>query len=322
MSIRSPRTKGLLLLAGLGLASLGFLPLHPDYTVAAASPAPTMDLSAFSAEKPTRPLRVLFIHHSIGGQLLAERGEEHERSASILTSHPNGGGLRAKLRAQGYEVHEASYGSEVGDRTDLFDWKPKFATQMDQVLTVDENDRQLPPGQRIDVVMFKSCFPNSLFVAEGAPPGNPDGPELTVWNAKAALASLLVEFAKQPRTLFVYLTAPPAAPGGGGPALEMLAKRLLGRLPSRSSVLAQGALARAFDAWVVSPEGWLAGYALKNVVVYDFYDALTAHGKSNHLRYPSGDGNDSHPTSEGNAEAGDGLPALLNRATRRAGLSD
>lgn len=322
MLFRSIRTRWFLLLAGLGIGSLGLVPIHPDFSVAASPPAPTMDLSAFSPARPTRPLRLLFIHHSIGGQLLAERGPEHERASSILTSHPNGGGLRAKLQAQGYEVHEASYGSDVGERTDLFDWKPKFASQMDRVLTIDENDRSLPPGQKIDVVMFKSCFPNSLFVAEGTAPGNPAGPELTVWNAKAALTSLLVELEKQPQTLFVYLTAPPAAGGGGGRAFAVLARRVLGRLPSKTAVLAQGALARELDAWVVSPDGWLAGYPLKNVVVYDFYDALTDHGASNHLRYPSGDGNDSHPTSDGNAMAGDPLPAFLNRATRRAGLLD
>ena len=281
-----------------------------------------MNLDGFSAARPARPLRLLFIHHSIGGQLLAERGPERERASCILESHPNGGGLRAKLKAEGYEVHEASYGSEIGDRTDLLDWRPKFSTHMDQILRVDENDRPLPPAERIDIVMFKSCFPNSHFVANGEAPGNPSGPELTVWNAKAALASLLPEFAKRPKTLFVYVTAPPAAPAGAGPALKVLAKRLLGRIPSKEIAIEQGRLARAFNSWVVSPEGWLQDYPLKNVVVYDFYDALTEHGKSNHLMYPSGDGSDSHPTSEGNRKAGDGLPAFLNRATRRAASSD
>lgn len=322
MPHRSRRLTWLLLLAGAGLAAASFVPLDPGFTVATSPPTPTMNLDAFSAARPTQPLRLLFIHHSIGGQLLAERGPERERASCILESHPNGGGLRARLQAEGYEVHEASYGSEIGDRTDLLDWKPKFSTLMDKILRVDENDRALSQDRKIDIVMFKSCFPNSHFVAEGEAPGNAGGPELTVWNAKAALSSLLAELAKRPKTLFVYVTAPPAAPAGAGPALKVLAKRLLGRIPSKEAALEQGRLARAFNAWIVSPDGWLEGYPSRNVVIYDLYDALTDHGKSNHLVYASGDGSDSHPTSEGNARASEALPAFLNRAVRRAGLSD
>ena len=44
-----------------------------------------------------RPLRLLFLHHSIGGQLLAEPGPDDGKGAV----HPNGGGLRKRLEASG-----------------------------------------------------------------------------------------------------------------------------------------------------------------------------------------------------------------------------
>ncbi len=298
------------------------VPVKPDTASPPRPPAPTMDLSKFSADKPAKPLRLLFIHHSVGGHLLAEKGPEKERANCILDTHENGGGLRKKLQAQGYEIHEASYGSEVGDKTDLFDWKPKFQSKMDRILAVDENDKALGAGKKNDVVMFKSCYPNSRFVGEGQAPGNPAGPELTVWNARAAFSSLLEDFKKHPETLYVYLTAPPDAPPGPERAFKVLMKKLLGKGGAGAAALEQGRLARMFNAWIVSPEGWLKDYPLKNVVVYDFYDALTDNGRSDMLRYPTGDGTDSHPSSEGNTRAGEPIPALVNRAVRRAGLSD
>lgn len=262
---------------------------------------------------------LLFIHHSCGGQLLAARGPELARASCIFESHPNGGGLRARLREHGYAVHEASYGSEIGNDTDLFDWKPKFATSMAKVLTVDENDRFFEGDRKHDIVMFKSCFSNSRFTGEGIAPGNAAGPELTIWNARAALSALLEELAKQPQTLFVYLTAPPEAPPGGGPFVKALAKRLLGRTRSPERAREQGRLARAFNSWVTSPHGWLAEYPFDNVLVFDVFDVLTDHGASDLLRYPSGDGSDSHPSSAGNTKISAALvPFLIDAVGRRA----
>ena len=79
------------------------------------------------------PVRLLFIHHSCGGQLLAEPGEQSgggkdSDASCIYRSDPNGGGLRAQLQGAGYEVHEASYGSLLGEDTDIGHWRRKFAT--------------------------------------------------------------------------------------------------------------------------------------------------------------------------------------------------
>lgn len=320
----APAARKLVALGVVGVALAALMtPIKPD--LAPASPAAKitpMDLSSLSAEKPKKNLRLLFIHHSCGGQLFADTGAEKERANCILLAHENGAGLRAKLASNGYEVHEASYGSEVGDKTDLFDWKPKFATKMDKVLTVDENDTFLKDGKKHDIVMFKSCYPNSRFTGAGEGAGNASGPELTVANAKAALSSLLEDFGKHPETLFVYLTAPPDAPPGSERAIKVLLKKLTGKPTGAEIAREQGKLARAFNSWVVAKDGWLKDYPKKNVVVFDYYDVLTGNGRSDLSLFPTGDGTDSHPSSEGNKAAAAAFPDFLNRAVRHAGLSD
>lgn len=310
----------------LGVVALGLgglmLPIKTETPPSSATKVPPMDLSSFSASRPQKPLRLLFVHHSSGGQLFADKGDEKERANCILETHPNGGGLRKRLTDFGYEVHEASYGSEVGEKTDLFDWKPKFSQKMDKVLTVDENDRFLPPGKKHDVVMFKSCYPNSRFEGRGEGEGTAAGPELTVANAKATLRALLDDFKKHPETLYVYVTAPPNAPPGSERAFKVVLKKLTGKPTAADVARERGQLAREFNEWVVSKDGWLKDYPLKNVVAFDYYDVLTGNGRSDLTLYPTGDGTDEHPSSEGNTKAAEVFPELLNRAVRRAGLSD
>ena len=280
----------------------------------------TMDLSAFPETPPAKPLRLLFIHHSVGGQMLADPGPAKALAESIYTTHPNGGGLRRRLQAASYQVFETSYGSSIGEKTDLFDWLPKFRDRMDDVLTTSGNDAHHQGGVANDIVVFKSCYPNNRFMDEGEAPGDPNGPELTLWNAKATLSALLPELARRPDTLFVYMTAPPVAPRGyAQPAWKWLAKKMLGKPSVAANVRRQGAIAREFNDWVASPDGWLKGYAQKNVVVFDLYDVLTG-GASNLSRYPTGDGDDSHPSSAGNQQAAERFVGFLNRAVHRAGL--
>ncbi|MGC4114798.1 MAG: hypothetical protein QM765_09345 [Myxococcales bacterium] len=284
-----------------------------------------VDLSGYSTTPPAGGVDFLFIHHSCGGQWLADAAtatgtvEDSEAEAPcIYPRHAHGGDLRARLEANGYRVHEASYGSEIGERTDLYDWLPKFRRQMDRVLRTDRNDRLLPEDRRNRIVAFKSCFPNSDFVGRGLPPGNPEGPELTVANAQATLRELLPELAKQPDVLFVYVTAPPLASGGKAPAWKHLARTARrvwqGRLPVEES----GALAREFNDWVKSPDGWLRDYPLRNVVVFDYFDVLTG-GLADVAAFPSA-GGDSHPSSEGNRRATEEFVPFLARAWHRAGM--
>ena len=218
-------------------------------------------------------------------------------------------------------MHEASYGSELGEDTDLFDWQPKFRDKMDKVLSCSRNDEFYGDGRKNQIVVFKSCFPNSEYVSEGTPPGNAAGKELTAWNAKATLSSLLPEFRKHPEVLYVYMTAPPLTYNEkGDPAWKWLAKKVLGR-PTKAAETAarEGERAREVNTWVRAKNGWLADYPLKNVVVFDYYDILTDAGASNLLRFPSQPG-DSHPSHEGNARAAAAFVPFLNRAARRAEL--
>jgi hypothetical protein len=284
-------------------------------------PVVPLDLRAFSSAPPNSPVRLLWIHHSCGGQWLAPQGPERDRPTPqcIYESHPNGGSLRPLLARNGYDLHEASYTSVIGERTDLFDWEPKFREQMDRVLTTDDQDRVYDDGRRNQVVVFKSCFPNNVFVGEGSPPGNPRGPQLTVANARAALEALLPIFERHPEVLFVYVTAPPVAPfAPGDPLYRLIARRLRNRPTWSDTVRSSGPMARAFNDWVAGQGGWLASYRPRNVVVFDYYAMLTG-TESDYARYLA-DESDSHPSAEGNRRAAEAFVPFVNRAVRRAGV--
>lgn len=320
MRLRRKATVALLLVACATGAGALFIRLEPepapfnrDMTTTSAR-VDRLDLSRFAGTPPSRPLDLLFIHHSCGGQLLASPGID-EGANCIYKTHPAGGGLRALLEENNYRVHEASYASRLGDKTDIFDWPPKFRSQMDAILKCDMQDTRLPDGRRNQVVVFKSCFPNNLFEGEGAPPGNSAGGELTVWNAKAAYTALLDEFEKQPDVLFVCMTSPPLAPKvHPQPLWRVILGKLRGNTPSRA---ATAALARQFNNWLSSKDGWLQGYPRENVVVFDLYDLLTNCGESDLCLYPSGGGYDSHPNRDGNKKAAEAFVPFLNRATQR-----
>ena len=275
-----------------------------------------IDLDSFSAAKPDRSLDLLFIHHSCGGQLLADPGEK-KGADNILETHPNGVGLRSLLEADGYVVHEASRNSVVGEDTDLFHWLPKFRGMMDKVLSCAHQDEALPDGKRNDIVLFKSCYPNNMFHGMGTEPGKSG---LTYWNARATYTALLDEFAKQPGTLFVCVTAPPNAPKlSAEPLWKYLARKVLGK---QQDLEKSSAVARKFNNWLKDRDGWLKGYEYKNVVVFDYYDILTGEGQSNLSLFATGDGSDSHPSGEGNALATNALLPFLNGAVRRVGLCE
>ncbi len=265
--------------------------------------------------RPEEPLRFLFIHHSCGGQLLAEAGEQvgGEKDSGqrcIYQSHPNGGGLRKLLEEAGFEVHEASYGSQIGEDTDIHHWRQKFANRMGAILACDRNDTFYEVGGSNRIVAFKSCYPNNRFLGEGTEPGDPDSPELTVANARAAYGSLLPLFADQPEVLFVAFTAPPLAEPRPQGILARL-KALFGGKPKA------GRWARQFNTWLADRErGWLAGYELPNVVVFDYYDILTGNGAGDWSAYPTGGGTDSHPSCEGNRKSAEAFVPFLTVALR------
>ncbi|MFO0550305.1 MAG: hypothetical protein U0271_18065 [Polyangiaceae bacterium] len=311
---------------GLALALIGgsmFIPVGGSLAVSTPKtpPAHAPSFDGFSDAAPGAPIDLLFIHHSCGGQLLADVGPDKGEHC-IYETHPSGGGLRAALTAQGYRVHEASYDSAIGHDTDTFDWLPKFSTKLDDILRVDVQDTTLPDGRKNRIVVFKSCFPNNQFAGEGSSPGDPKGPALTVWNARATLTALLPIFAAHPETLFVYVTAPPNAPHTEKmPLYRAIVRALKGKVEPGYTAK-QAGWAREFNDWVVSSEGWLAGYKEKNVAVFDYYGILTGDGQSNLSVFATDSGRDSHPSSEGNGVAAKAFVPFINRVARRAGIVD
>jgi hypothetical protein len=263
------------------------------------------------------PVRLLFIHHSCGGQLLAEPGEQSgggkdSDAPCIYRSHPNGGGLRSLLQGAGYEVHEASYGSLLGEDTDICHWRRKFAGQMDRILVCDEQDRVYEDGLTNEVVVFKSCYSSIDFTGPGEEPGDPDSTEQTLANAKAAYRALLPLFRARPDVLFVAVTAPPRAE----PRPQGLMERLRAKF-RRGPVSADHA--HALHAWMADHrEGWLKDYDLPNVAVFDYHGVLTDGRRAKWSAYASGGGSDSHPSRKGNARAAAEFVPFLDAAV--AGL--
>jgi hypothetical protein len=286
------------------------------------SAASAPDLTAFSDAPPATAIDVLFVHHSVGGQWLADHGPLEttaDARHSLHRTHPNGGGLRARLESHGYRVHEASYGSAIGQHTDLFDWLPKFRAHMPRVLATRIQDEVLEHG-RNRVVMFKSCYPNNAFRPDGAAAIGAV-PALTFANACAALTALRAELARHADTLFVYVTAPPLRDDSDTePAWKALAKRLLSRETLHAERTRSAAIARRFNDWVTSPRGWLAGPPPRNLVVFDYFGLLA--GDDGFLRYASDGGTDNHPSADAQSLVAAAFVPFLNRAVRYAGLED
>ena len=273
-----------------------------------------LDLSAFSSEKPDKKLNLLFIHHSCGATLMADKGEK-KGEYCLYPSHPNGGGLRSLLKQNNYNVHEATYGSKIGQDTDINHWHAKFRDHMDIILKTDLQDELHTDDALNNIVVFKSCYPNNNIIADGTSPGDPDSDVKTLANYKTAYNSLLPYFKEHPETLFVAMTAPPIVKPWMNSYKEMLLN-LIGKGPEEI-----GRRARVFNNWIKDVEtGWLKDYDLKNVVVFDLYDILTGEGESNWTKYPTRDGKNSHPNSEGNTKAATEFINFINRAVRYAGM--
>jgi hypothetical protein len=266
------------------------------------------------------PLDLLFIHHSVGGQWLADPGPESGRDC-IYSTHPNGGGLRRALQELGFQVNEASYHSLIGHQTDIHHWPTKFREQMDRILTCHIQDESLPTGRTNSVVMFKSCYPNNAFISEGDEPGQPESPERTLANARAAYRDVLGTLSKHPHVLFVCVTAPPLAPCvRPGPLWKAVGRRMLGRTSPEQDLLDSARLARGFNNWLAAANGWLSGYRYENVVVFDYFGVLSGDGQSDLLQYPTGGGFDSHPSSQGQRIATSRFLPFLKHAMNRTGL--
>jgi len=265
----------------------------PSAPLLAAAAAPQAD----NPNPPASPVKLIFIHHSTGENWLAD----------------DNGGLGIALMNNNYFVSDTNYGwgpDSIGDRTDIPDWPEWFRssdtpTYMNALFNESGQHSSYTrtladPGRENEIVMFKSCFPNSALE------GNPDDPPsadgwLTVGHAKYVYNEILQYFATRPDKLFVVITAPPL---------------------SDSTYAAN---ARAFNQWLMN--NWLAenSYTLDNVAVFDFYNVLT--GPDNHHRYFGGaiqhvftpgmntlyyPSDDDHPSAAGSQKATAEFIQLLN----------
>ena len=212
--------------------------------------------------------RMVFLHHSVGEGLL------------------DVGGLRDQLLEMGILVKSATYGDQIGEDTDMNHWVGKFEERMQDIFDFSSHGNQYrSDGKTNDVVMFKSCFPNSGIVAEGEAPGNPTAPERTMANYKATWEQLQSQMAGYPNKLFVYLTAPPQVPEVSSPD--------------------QARRAREFNTWLMTE--YLPAYkkstGLDNLVIFDLFGVLADDQGFLKAAYRIPKDGDCHPNVKGSQAA-------------------
>jgi hypothetical protein len=247
-------------------------------------------------DPPDEPVKLIFIHHSVGESWLED----------------DYGDLGRMLSANNYFVSDTNYGwgpGNIGDNTDIVNWPEWFGPERsDRVLEAlygesEQNSwytRTLSdPGGENEIIMFKSCYPNSEL--DGSPNDGPTSGDYdyTVGSAKHIYNLLLDYFITRPDKMFVVITAPPVT-------YHEMADN-----------------ARAFNNWLVYD--WLSGYSGNNVFVFDLYNVLT--GRDHHHRYLDADlehvyapgsntlyypTDDNHPNADGSQKATDEFVPLLN----------
>jgi len=251
-------------------------------------------ITADSPLSPTTPVKLIFIHHSTGGNWLADpNGEQYN------------GGLGRALMDNNYFVSATNYGwgpDEIGLNTDIGHWWDWFRggnaiTYTTALYTANGQNICNPtadppyecfgiwprmpvtPTGENEIVLFKGCFPNAHLSGTPTDPAttgdNPlrgqsawvwdDGagaevpnPNHTVANAKGIYNDLLVYFTAHQDKLFIVITGPPLLPDDTDFATDA----------------AHAANYRAFNEWLMND--WLTDYAYHNVAVFDYYNVLTS----------------------------------------------
>lgn len=248
-------------------------------------------LSDVDTSAPDTTVKICFIHHSTGSAWIAS----------------GNGGLGTALNANNYYATEIDYGwdataqADIGDSTDTEDWPDWFNdTIMPDVYDNDSHydytNTISDPGGENDIIMFKSCYPNSEV-------------DDSIDDEKAIYLGLLDYFEEHQDKLFILVIPPPEI------------------------VISSAELTRELTNWLVDYEnGWLSEYPYFNVQPFDYYNVLTdpnnhhmveddsvVHVISsdpvdadnpNELYYYTGTNN--HPTSEGHQKATEEYLPLLN----------
>ncbi len=236
------------------------------------------------------PVRMVFLHHSVGGGILYK------------------GGLRDSLLKLGVVIRGCTYGDEIGDRTDMNDWLPKFQNDMKRILDFKAHpNKYYEDGKTNDIIMFKSCFPNSRIVSEGEGSGNPTSSEKTIANYKATFENLRTEMVKYPNKVFIYMTAPPNVPAATTPE--------------------NAQRAREFNVWLINE--YLPKFkeetGLNNLFIYDLFNLLAGDDNCLKKEYRWDENTrDSHPNDKAKKDVSENFvkffkPLLEELKNKQAG---
>ena len=209
--------------------------------------------------------RLVFIHHSVGRNWLLD-------------------GLKDELTALGISVQSLSRKSELGMETDINHWLPKFENNIEQIFKFDNYAENNQSEKENDIIMFKSCYPNSNIIGEGAERGDPYSAEKTISNYKSVFDSLKNIISQHPQKTFLYVTSPP-----------------IHKMKTNSE---NAARARKFNNWIKTDfvNRYKEETGLNNFIVFDFFDILADENNVLKAEYVRREG-DSHPNSKANRAA-------------------
>jgi len=202
---------------------------------------------------PSERKNVIFIHHSVGESLIKD-GSVRE----ILTE----AGL--DFWDHGYNHPEFGLRNGRGEPAGCY-WIPDDNTDPDGIANLLKLDPQSDnPLRKIlnghDVILFKSCFPNSQISEDNLSKDLADPRRRSLYNYRRHYLSIRQSIDKYPTKIFIIVTQPPMHPKDTN---DEEARR-----------------ARTFVEWLKSPE-YLGGR--KNLFVFDYFSLLTD-PKTNMLR--------------------------------------
>ena len=246
-------------------------------------------ISDLNIDAPLTTIKICFIHHSVG-------------------SHWIQSGLGVELNNNNYFVSETDYGwdaeadDNLGNRTNTNNWPQWFNdTKMPYVYANSHHEHHSnaisDPGGENEIIMFKSCYPNSEV-------------DSSIEDEKTIYNGLLTYFAAHTNKMFILIIPPPE--------IE----------------ISSDELTRELSSWLVDRNtGWLSTYEHNNVYAFNYYNVLTDPNNHhwvnnnreenivsinpidpdnpNELYYPMSPGND-HPNNEGHQKATSEFINLLN----------
>lgn len=250
-------------------------------------------MTAKSESAPRQSVRLIFIHHSSGANWLADQN----------------GGLGKALMENNYFVSDTNYGwgpNRIGDRTDIGHWWEWFCSHQrsQEYMNALFNESgqcgsysrmQTPPAGENEVILFKSCYPNSTLrgdltdpvpsfernpirgqKAPTIPPPASDAQRYLTYRAKYIVKQLLGR--NKNETAYTVANAK-------GMYIELL--KVFQKYPNRLFIVVTApplrfssvaGNTRVFNSWLANE--WLMDYPLKNIAVFDFYNVLTSNAGS------------------------------------------